>query len=51
VVDITAEKLDLEIYASTALQSNENAQEVLGDLAITVIAQMVDLIISQAAGM
>jgi hypothetical protein len=51
VVDITAEKRDLEIYASTRLHANENVQEVLGDLASTVVTQMVNLIVSQAAGM
>jgi hypothetical protein len=51
VVDITAQKRDLEIYASTRLQANENVQEVLGDLASTVVTQMVDLMVSQAAGM
>jgi hypothetical protein len=51
VVDITADKGDLEIYANTVLQSNENVQEVLGDLASTVVPQMVELIVSQAAGM
>jgi hypothetical protein len=51
VVDSTAQKRDLEIYASTKLQANENVQEVLGDLASTVVTQMVDLMVSQAAGM
>jgi hypothetical protein len=51
VVDITAEKADLERYATTRLEANENVQETLGDLASTVVPQMVDLIVSEAAGM
>jgi hypothetical protein len=51
VFDITADKRDLEIYASTRLQANENVQEILGDLASTVVTQLVNLIVSQAAGM
>jgi hypothetical protein len=51
VVDITAQKRDLEIYTTTRLEENENVQEVLEDRASTVVNQMVDLMVSQAAGM
>jgi hypothetical protein len=51
VMDITAQKEDLEIYATKRLQESMNVQDILEGYGESVIKQLVELIVANAAGM
>jgi hypothetical protein len=51
VMDITAQKEDLEIYATKRLQESMNVQDILEGYGESVIKQLVELIVAHAAGM
>jgi len=51
VIDITAQKEDLKVYTTQRLQESMNVQDILEGYGESVIRQLVDLVISHAAGM
>lgn len=51
VIEISAPEQDLGIYARTKLLTSENFQAVAGELAFTIVNEIVNRMVSQAAGM
>ena len=51
IINITAQKEDLEVYTTQRLQESMNVQDILEGYGESVIRQLVDLVISHAAGM
>jgi hypothetical protein len=51
IIDITAQEEDLEIYATQRLQESMNVQDILEGYGESVIKQLVELVVSHAAGM
>lgn len=51
ILEVSAQERDLETYARSKLRTNENVQDVVGDLADAIIDQIVNPMVSHAAGM